>query len=174
MQFYRPFHFAFPYGEGGSAKPRRMRGNTLDFINAQIEQSRVGADAHIGPKVRLPGVWSIPTAAARKGAGRCGHRPLRERQAAAYPGPVLSGKLGPSSVRAAPCHLPRRGRLPPAGAAYSTPRRYRPLVQAPGSKLVGVRYSSRIRSTSRAFSVVKFSRMAQRPSLLRSFCRSSQ
>ena len=57
---------------------------------------------------------------------------------------------------------------------YSTPRRYRPLVQAPGSKLVGVRYSSRIRSTSRAFSVVKFSRMAQRPSLLRSFCRSSQ
>ena len=83
----------------------------------------------------------------------------------------VSGCPAASSVRAAPCQLPRRGSffLP-----YSTPLRYSPLVQAPGSKEVGTRYSSRIRSTSRAFSVVKFSRMAHRPSLARSFWRSSQ
>ena len=65
----------------------------------------------------------------------------------------------------------------PGGEAFvihSTPRKYNPLVQAPGSKEVGTKYSSRIRSTSRAFSVVKFSRMAHRPSFAKSFWRSSQ
>ena len=40
-------------------------------------------------------------------------------------------------------------------SVYSTPLKYRPLVQAPGSKPVGLTNSARTRSTSLGFSVVK-------------------
>ena len=39
---------------------------------------RVGADAHIGPRVRQQGGRLIPASSACQVSGRCGHRPLRE------------------------------------------------------------------------------------------------
>ena len=39
---------------------------------------RVGADAHIGPRVRQQGGRLMPASSACQVSGRCGHRPLRE------------------------------------------------------------------------------------------------
>ena len=84
---------------------------------------RVGADAHIGPRVRQQGGRLIPAGPARQVSGRCGHRPLREfgdftiqlSQASTFRGPLHTRRRGGTLSKQERAGDFPLGRLPPAG-----------------------------------------------------------
>ena len=66
-----------PAGGGCGGDPYRRRSGFVEWYQPLV---RVGDDAHIVPKVRQQSSTFVLTDSARKVSGRCGHRPLRERE----------------------------------------------------------------------------------------------
>ena len=105
---------------------------------------RVGADAHIGPRVRQQGGRLIPASSACQVSGRCGHRPLREfgdftiqlSQASTFRGPLHTRPCGAtlSKQERAGVSLIRQGLRPatfPGGEGCPSAGGYRLLVMLP-------------------------------------------
>ena len=112
------------------------------------------------PLIQQGGACPIPTAVYRKSSVGRGHVPAGE-----LPNPYKPVRLH---------RLPLRGRhaqwsCPTIHLSetfmwrYSTPRRYNPRVQAPGSKCASPRHAASTPSISAGFSVVNDRRTAHRP-----------
>ena len=133
----------WPRRAGCGADPLRIRPGSVERQHPLI---RVGGDAHIAPGPDGQDRWDDtykPPALAPDLPGGCGHPPLRGWEVfATQPGPAYTF-MCPPLIRQGhrPCHLPRRGRRPPAGdegryrlcSAYRpTPVRASPCHPLPG------------------------------------------